>query len=204
MFTGIVEAVGRVLSWESRRLCIDCDLPEVRPGDSIAVNGVCLTVRTCDGGRFVAELSEETRSRTALGEASAGAAVNLERPVLLGGRLGGHIVQGHVDGVGRIRRVEPLAGSSEMWVEAPEGVGRYLVEKGSVALDGVSLTVAGLAGNVFAVSLIPHTLEHTTLGGKTAGDPVNLEVDILAKYVEGLVGARAASGASEPGRGRKP
>ncbi len=201
LFTGIIETVGRVLSSESRRLEIGSDLPDLAPGDSVAVNGVCLTVRTCGDGRFVAELSEETLSRTALEEVSVGVSVNLERPVLLGGRLGGHIVQGHVDGVGRIRRIERLAGSSEMWVEAPAGVGRYLVEKGSVAVDGVSLTVAGLLGSAFAVSVIPHTLENTTLGEKTAGDAVNLEVDVLAKYVEGLVGPLL--GTPGGGRGRE-
>jgi riboflavin synthase len=203
LFTGIVEAVGRVVSSAPPTLEVTCDLPDLAPGDSVAVNGVCLTVTTCGAGRFAAELSEETLSRTALGQVPRGAGVNLERPLPVGGRFGGHIVQGHVDGVGTIRRIERLPGSRQMWVEAPPAVGRYLVEKGSVAVDGVSLTVACLDGDAFMVSLIPHTLEHTTLGGRAAGDAVNLEVDVLAKYVEGLVTARAAPGTPGGERGRE-
>ena len=188
MFTGIVEEVGRVTSSGSLRVEIACGLgPELGIGDSIAVNGVCLTVTDLPPGRFAAELSEETLSRTSLGVLGAGSPVNLERPVPAGGRLGGHVVQGHVDGTGAVRSLEALQGSVVMWIEPPGGLQRYLVEKGSVAVDGVSLTVAGLQDGAFSVALIPHTLAATTLSGKVPGDIVNLEVDILAKYVESLL-----------------
>jgi riboflavin synthase len=187
MFTGIIEEVGRVAAAAWPRLEIACGLGGLAPGDSIAVDGVCLTVTELGEGAFAAELSEETRARTSLGRLAAGAAVNLERPVPAVGRLGGHVVQGHVDGTGTIRRIDPKAASVEMWLQAPPGLRRYLVEKGSVAVDGVSLTVAGLEDGTFSVALIPHTLHATTLGAKAAGDVVNLEVDILAKYVESLL-----------------
>lgn len=189
MFTGIVEEVGRVAAVGGLRLEVACALaPELGMGDSIAVNGVCLTVVAFDGAGFAAELSEETLARTALGALAAGSPVNLERPVLAGGRLGGHVVQGHVDGTGRVRSVDPLEASVEIWIEPPASLRRYLVEKGSVAVDGVSLTVARMADGVFSVALIPHTLQATTLGVRMPLDVVNLEVDILAKYVESLMG----------------
>ena len=191
MFTGIVEEVGRVTAAGGRRLEVACGFADLDIGDSIAVNGVCLTVMELDDRgdmrSFAAELSEETLARTSLGTLAEGSPVNLERPVPVGGRLGGHVVQGHVDGTGLVRALDPHEGSVVMWIEAPEALRRYLVEKGSVAVDGVSLTVAGLREDAFSVALIPHTLTATTLQSKVPGDVVNLEVDILAKYVESLL-----------------
>ena len=194
MFTGIVEEVGRVVAAAGLRLEVACGFGDLVIGDSIAVNGVCLTVMELadlgDEITFAAELSEETLARTSLGTLTAGSPVNLERPVPAGGRLGGHVVQGHVDGTGLVGALDPQEGSVVMWIQAPRGLRRYLVEKGSVAVDGVSLTVAGLREGAFSVALIPHTLTATTLHSKTPGDVVNLEVDILAKYVEALLGER--------------
>jgi riboflavin synthase len=192
MFTGIVEEVGRVTAPAGLRLEVACGFADLGIGDSIAVNGVCLTVMELadlgDEITFAAELSEETLARTSLGTLTGGSPVNLERPVSAGGRLGGHVVQGHVDGTGLVGALEPQAGSVLMWIQAPPALRRYLVEKGSVAVDGVSLTVAGLRDGAFSVALIPHTLSATTLSTKAPGDVVNLEVDILAKYVESLLG----------------
>ncbi len=194
MFTGIVEEVGRVVAAAGLRLEVACGFGDLVIGDSIAVNGVCLTIMELadlgDEITFAAELSEETLARTSLGTLTVGSPVNLERPVLAGGRLGGHVVQGHIDGTGLVRGLDPQEGSVVMWIQAPEGLRRYLVEKGSVAVDGVSLTVAGLEEAAFSVALIPHTLAATTLHSKAPGDVVNLEVDILAKYVESLLGER--------------
>jgi len=187
MFTGIIEEVGRVAAAVGLRLAVACGFDDLAIGDSIAVNGVCLTVMELEAGTFTAELSEETLARTSLGTLAGGSAVNLERPVPVGGRLGGHVVQGHVDGTGTIAALDPQEGSVLMWIEAPRALRRYLVEKGSVAVDGVSLTVAGVRGDAFSVALIPHTLTATTLQSKAPGDAVNLEVDILAKYVESLL-----------------
>jgi riboflavin synthase len=189
MFTGIVEELGRIQGLEGPRLTVACrtvtrDSPV---GASVAVNGVCLTVVDNDGDSLAFDVSEETFARTALGRLEPGAHVNLERPVTLLARLGGHLVQGHVDGVGTVTAVEPQEGGSTMRVRVPEGLERYLVAKGSVAVDGVSLTVAAIDGDGFAVALIPHTQAVTTLGTTSAGDPVNIEVDVLAKYVEQLV-----------------
>lgn len=188
MFTGIVESLGRVTGAAEARLEIDAPLDDLAPGDSVAVNGVCLTVASAAAGRFAFDLSEETISRTTLGRLAAGDAVNLERPLVAGGRLGGHVVQGHVDGVAIVREVRRLPGSVEIAVETPPGLRRYLVEKGSVAVDGVSLTVAALESDRFWVALVPVTVEDTTLGARRPGEAVNLEVDILAKYVERLLG----------------
>lgn len=194
MFTGIVEDVGKVSAAGAGWIEVSCALDGLRPGDSVAVDGVCLTVTSCAGRRFRADLSEETLRRTTLGAREEGARVNLERPVPAGGRLGGHVVQGHVDGVGRVRRVDEQAGSVEMWVEASRALSRYLVEKGSVAVDGVSLTVAALEEGSFAVALVPFTLERTTFAERRPGDAVNIEVDVLAKYVERLLGAWTEGG----------
>ena len=190
MFTGIVEELGRVASLDAMRLRVSCSTVrgDAAPGASIAVNGVCLTVVEDDGDALAFDLSEETIRRTALGRLTAGSAVNLERPATLATRLGGHLVQGHVDGVGRVSSVEPEAeGGAWLEVSAPADLARYLVEKGSVTVDGVSLTVAALDGDTFAVALIPHTLAVTTFGSVHPGDPVNLEVDVIAKYVERLL-----------------
>jgi riboflavin synthase len=194
MFTGIVEETGTVLRAGSR---LDVEATKVagdaEPGASIAVNGVCLTVvdRSPNGENAVLgfDVSDETLRRTALGDLVAGDPVNLERPATLLQRLGGHLVQGHVDAVGRVAGVDPAGVGVEMRFEVPAGLARYVVEKGSVAVDGVSLTVARVEGAGFTVALIPFTLEATNLGTREAGDPVNVEVDVIAKYVDGLLRA---------------
>jgi len=194
MFTGIVEEVGRVQAVEARaqgsRLRIEAALvvEDLREGDSVAVSGVCLTAAEIGGSGFWADVSRETLERSTLGEARAGTRVNLERALRAGGRLGGHIVQGHVDGTGVVRAMEERGGG-DWWleVEAPAELSRYLVFKGSIAVDGISLTVARVDGPVFAVAVIPHTWAHTTLKDARPGVRVNLETDILAKYVERLL-----------------
>jgi len=203
MFTGIVEATGMVRAVESgcdvARLGIEPhgDIGGAKVGDSIAVSGVCLTVARLAGKQFEADLTTETLARTTLGALRPGDTVNLERPVAVGGRLGGHMVQGHVDGVGRVLRHTVQGESSWLETEAPPSVARYIVEKGSIAVDGVSLTVAAIDGVRFTVCLIPHTCAVTTLGALAPGARVNLEVDILAKYVERLLVAYAPAGAAE-------
>ena len=179
MFTGIVREVGRVVSFDGRRLVVDAQT-QAAEGDSVAVDGVCLTA--VDGTRLAFDVVDETLARTTLGALKAGDRVNLEPALRAGEPLGGHLVQGHVDGLGRVRSTgEPV------WIDAPPELLRYCVEKGSITVDGVSLTIARLDDDGFAVALVPHTLEATTLGGLAPGDPVNLEVDILAKYVEKLL-----------------
>jgi riboflavin synthase len=195
MFTGIVEELGAVEAVDGGRLEIMCDTvsDDSGIGASVAVNGVCLTVvrRTPEGLAF--DLSEETIARSSLSRLAPGATVNLERPVSLAARLGGHIVQGHVDGVGSVAAVElDDVGGARMRITVPHELRRYTVEKGSITVDGVSLTVAELHDDGVTIALIPHTLEATTLGAAAPGDPVNIEVDVLAKYVERLVAARAA------------
>ncbi len=193
MFTGIVEELGLVESIEDQgdavRLTVRGPLvvSDAHEGDSIAVDGCCLTVVSHDDQAFTADVMKETLDKTSLGGFEPGTRVNLERAVTAGKRLGGHIVQGHVDGTGTVLARTP----SEHWevveVELPEGLSRYLIEKGSVTVDGVSLTVVTVTDKSFTVSLIPETLTRTTLGLKQAGDRVNLEVDVIAKYVERLV-----------------
>jgi riboflavin synthase len=192
MFTGIIEELGEAREIADGRIVIACSVVPVDSpiGSSIAVNGVCLTVVENDGRSLAFDLSPETVARTSLERLRPGAPVNLERPVTLATRLGGHIVQGHVDGVGAVRGVERNGAGAELVVETPDGLVRYLVDKGSVAVDGVSLTVAGLDDREFTVALVPHTLEVTTLGALAPGDAVNLEVDVIAKYVERLVASR--------------
>ncbi|WP_079404340.1 riboflavin synthase [Streptomyces sp. 3211] len=195
MFTGIVEELGEVTAVEqleeaSRfRLRGPVVTEGAKHGDSIAVNGVCLTVVETADGEFTADVMQETLNRSSLGALAKGSRVNLERPMALGGRLGGHLVQGHVDGTGEILSRTP----SEHWeivkVALPANLSRYVVEKGSITVDGVSLTVVEAAADWFTISLIPTTLALTTLGHKQSGDPVNLEVDVLAKYVERLLAA---------------
>jgi riboflavin synthase len=191
VFTGIVEERGRVRT-AGARLVVECRTVagDAEVGDSVAVNGVCLTVVETGDGTLAFDLTPETLERSTLGSLGPGAPVNLERPVTLLTRLGGHMVQGHVDGVGIVEAVEPDGDAARMRVAPPPGVGRYLTEKGSVAVDGVSLTVAGVRNGTFEVALIPHTIAVTTLGERNAGDHVNVEVDVLAKYVEGLLGRK--------------
>ena len=197
MFTGIVEATGTVEEVHRRgdvlvvRVAAGPVLAALPTGGSIAVDGCCLTAVAVDAAGFVCELTEETLRRTAFEERlHPGALVNLERPMKADGRFDGHIVQGHVDGVGRIREWRRLGDSAEMVVLPPPELLRYLVPKGSVAVDGISLTVAGLEAGAFSVALIPYTLEVTNLRAAAPGDRVNLEVDIIAKYVERLLQAR--------------
>ena len=215
MFTGIVEELGTVESIEdqgdARRLTIRAGtvLADAGLGDSISVNGCCLTVASRTEQTWTADVMQETLAKTSLGAVSPGDPVNLERAVTADKRLGGHIVQGHVDGVGTVTSRTP----SEHWelveVTMPADLGRYLVDKGSITVDGVSLTVVETSGDRFTVSLIPETLARTTLGARRPGDPVNLEVDILAKHVEkllarGLATRCAAPAVAAPSEGERP
>ncbi len=191
MFTGIVEEQGTVVSRTGEGVVtLVVDAPDVSSGlgigASIAVNGVCLTATRIEGRRFAVDIVAETLARTSLGGLVPGQRVNLERALLAGGRFDGHIVQGHVDGVGTVERITDDPGGRRMAVAVPPDISRYLAVKGSVTVDGVSLTVAALNPDGFEVALIPHTLAVTTLGDRGVGDLVDLEVDILAKYVERL------------------
>lgn len=193
MFTGLVTDMGRVAEVErsaaGARLRIRTALSEgLHPGDSVAINGVCLTATAVNGGWFEAEAVNETLRRTSLGALDSGAPVNLELPLRVGDRLGGHLVQGHVDGLGRLGGIEDDGMARRMRIETGEEILRYVVEKGSIAVDGVSLTVADVDSTSFTVALIPETLERTNLGMAEIGTRVNLEVDVLAKYVEKAVG----------------
>jgi riboflavin synthase len=193
VFTGLVADLGEVVaadaSGDGVRLTIATDL-ELAEGDSIAVNGVCLTATAIAGGRFAADVMNETLRRSSLAEAGAGARVNLELPLRAADRLGGHFVQGHVDGVGGIWDIRDDGFARVVTIGVPAELMRYVVEKGSIAVDGVSLTVSALGDDWLQVSLIPETLERTILGDATVGQPVNLEVDVLAKYIERLAVAR--------------
>ncbi|MFI1537882.1 riboflavin synthase [Streptomyces anandii] len=201
MFTGIVEELGEVTAVEDLgdaarfRLRGPVVTEGARHGDSIAVNGVCLTVVAHEGDEFTADVMAETLKRSSLGALTAGSRVNLERPTAVGARLGGHIVQGHVDGTGTVLERTP----SEHWeivrISLPAELARYVVEKGSITVDGISLTVVDAGADHFTVSLIPTTLALTTLGLKQPGDPVNLEVDVVAKYVERMLGDRVRGAA---------
>jgi len=202
MFTGIVEELGEVVGLEELaedaarlRLRGPVVTADARHGDSIAVNGVCLTVVDVVDGAFTADVMKETLDRSALGGLQPGSPVNLERAVTMATRLGGHLVQGHVDGVGEILGRRPAEHWELVEISLPVELSRYVVEKGSIAVDGVSLTVAALEANSFTVSLIPTTLEATTLGQRAPGDRVNLEVDVLAKHVERLMQAQKPGGA---------
>lgn len=194
MFTGIIEQKGSVATAEggadALRVVLETDsLDDIGLGDSIAVNGVCLTAVEVSPGRVTVDIVKETIDRSTLGHLAPGDPVNLERPMPANGRFDGHIVQGHVDGVGTITRIEPEGDGVRFDVEFPPSLSRYLVEKGSVTIDGVSLTIATIADDRFEIALIPHTLAVTTLGLRSVGDEVNLEVDVLAKYVERLLKA---------------
>ena len=193
MFTGIVEELGVVESVEqvdtAVRVRVRAPLvtSDAREGDSVAVDGVCLTVTALSDGTFTADVMPETLRRSSLADVAAGRPVNLERAATLVTRLGGHVVQGHVDAPGRIIDRRDGSAWTDVRVAVPDGLTRYIVEKGSVAVDGVSLTVVDVTADTFSVSLIPATLERTTLGAKQAGAAVNVEVDILGKYVERLL-----------------
>jgi riboflavin synthase len=206
MFTGIVEEIGEIVRVEpagdGARLEIrgKTVTEGTRHGDSIAVDGVCLTVVGLDGEVFTVDVVAETLARSTLGGKDAGARVNLERAVRAGRRLGGHIVQGHVDGTAAVLDRTPGDHGERMRFSLPPALARYVVEKGSIAVDGVSLTVAAVDAESFTVALIPATLELTTLGARRPGDPVNLEVDVIAKYVEKQVAAYAGAHAREAGR----
>jgi riboflavin synthase len=184
MFTGIIEEIGKVLSASTTRLSISA--PQVvdgmKPGDSIAINGACLTATDFDGSSFSVDVMPETLKRTNLGQLKAGDGVNLERPVALGGRLGGHLVQGHIDGTGRVMSLEWQGEALLLRFEAPPEVLRYTVPKGFIAVDGISLTVTEKDASSLWVSVVEFTRRNTTLGSRKVGDAVNLEVDIIAKY----------------------
>jgi len=206
MFTGLIEAIGRVErvgagAGGAGRSCrvATTVAAELRPGDSIAVNGVCLTVVAADAAGFDAELSPETLRVTTLAGLAPGRAVNLERPLRADARLGGHFVLGHVDGVGQVAVFAPDGDCHVLEVECPPAVAVYLIPKGSIAVDGISLTIAGCAAGRVRAQIVPFTASHTTLGGVRAGDRVNLEADVLGKYVAGLLQTQGfvADGARE-------
>jgi riboflavin synthase len=194
MFTGIIEEIGEVVeikdTGDFRAIHVrgKSVFDDLKLGSSIAVNGVCLTVRSIATNVFTAEMSRETLDRTSLGNLARGSIVNLERPMRAESRFGGHIVQGHVDGIGWIRKFDREGDAWNLKIEYPAAGSRYIVEKGSIAVDGISLTVASLQGSsVFSVAIIPHTFENTNLKMTKPGDPVNLEFDVIAKYVETLI-----------------
>jgi riboflavin synthase len=195
MFTGIIEEVGRVRSieqrGENRRITIAAENAsrELKTGDSVSVSGVCLTALNIKPGSFCADLAPETWERTSFSRMHEGAQVNLELPMKADGRFGGHIVQGHVDGVGKLIALERIADSENLWlrIELPREVEKYTVYKGSICIEGISLTIAKLEGRECTVAIIPHTVEMTNLNALRPGDPVNLEADLIAKYVEKMM-----------------
>jgi riboflavin synthase len=199
MFTGIIQSVGRIARLEPRggdvRLVVDTaelNLSDVQLGDSIAVSGVCLTAVALEARGFSADVSNETLSLTTLGKLKAGDPVNLEKALRLADRLGGHLVSGHVDGLGKVVSITP-DGRSQRWMfEVPAALARYIAAKGSVCIDGTSLTVNEVSGGRFGVNLIPHTVEHTAFHARRVGDAVNIEVDVIARYVEQLLRAGEA------------
>jgi riboflavin synthase len=202
MFTGLVTAVGRVERAEpvieGMRLSLATSLGPLEIGESIAVSGACLTVVSALPGAFTADLTQETLDRTTLGRLRDGSRVNLERAALVGDRLGGHLVAGHVDGVARVLEVVPVGDARRLELEGPAELARFIAEKGSLTLDGVSLTVNAVAGARFSVMLVPHTLSVTTLGELAAGDAVNLEVDLVARYVARFLEATHGSPVEAP------
>ena len=198
MFTGIIESVGKVTGIESRGEAIRLTVAagsiaeDVALGESVAINGVCLTVTDASAPHISFDAVYETMRKTSLGSLQNGDSVNLERALAVGGRLGGHIVQGHVDGTGRIASIRPQGNSWYMFIEAGPDLMRYIVTKGSVCIDGISLTVADASERTFALSIIPHTWDNTTLRDRRAGDVINIECDILGKYVERMLGGYMA------------
>ncbi len=201
MFTGIIEAVGTILSMQSKGLDISLriqsgklDLADVKLGDSIATNGVCLTVVALPGDGYVADLSVETLKRSSFADARVGQKVNLEKALMPTSRLGGHLVSGHVDGVGSVVASTPQGRAVDYWIEAPAELARYIAEKGSITVDGISLTVNGVDGARFRLTIVPHTTQETTIAQWSVGTRVNLEVDVIARYLERLIlGDKAAS-----------
>jgi len=202
MFTGIIEEMGSVKALRheagAARLAVSAStvLGGTAPGDSICVNGVCLTVVEMDKGGFSADVAVETLKVTNLGELKTGEKVNLERALQLSARVGGHLVSGHVDAVGRIREKREEGNGWRIFIDAPDTVLRYVIKKGSIAIDGISLTVADVDKKGFSIAMIPHTAKLTTLGFKSTGDGVNLETDIIGKYVERLLAVRVEGGVS--------
>ena len=205
MFTGIIKSVGEVLGREAvggdTRLTIatpDLDLSGYAEGESIAVSGVCLTALAIGAHQFSADVSVETLRATTLGDVSVGSRVNIEPSLALGERMGGHLVSGHVDGIGTIIAVERAARANELTVEVPDELARYIARKGSITVDGVSLTVNAVATNTFELMIIPHTWQVTTLGDAHPGRVVNIEVDLVARYLERLGGHDTAAGIDRP------
>ncbi len=200
MFTGIIEEVGRVSRieqrGENRRITVAAQHApkELKPGDSVAVSGVCLTALNIKPGSFSADLAPETWARTSFSRMHEGALVNLELPMKADGRFGGHVVQGHVDGVGKVIELERIADSENWWlhIELPSEIEKYTVYKGSISIEGISLTVAKLEGRRCTIAIIPHTVEMTNLHSLQPGDPVNLEADLIAKYVEKMMSVNPA------------
>lgn len=206
MFTGIIQAVGAIAALEAKggdlRLRIHTgklDLDDVQPGDSIAVNGVCLTAVALPGDGFWADVSGETLARTTLGNLQVGNAVNLEKALTPTTRLGGHIVSGHVDGIGEVIERYNEGRSVRFTIKAPDLLARYIAVKGSICVDGISLTVNSVAGSRFNLNIVPHTLQETTMGDFLAGTRVNLEVDIIARYLERLLQGEAAADTAQDG-----
>lgn len=194
MFSGLVEELGTIQKISNNQICVKAEkvLQGTRIGDSIALNGVCLTVTKLTEGGFWADVMPETFSRSNLGELIAGSPVNLERAMAADGRFGGHIVSGHIDGSGKITKIQNDGNAVRFWIGADKAILRLIVEKGSITVDGISLTVVSVSDADFSISIIPHTLGETTLGKKRVGDSVNLENDIIGKYVERLLGKSEA------------
>lgn len=193
MFTGIIEEVGKITAvikgQRSSQLWVQGEviMDDLKLGDSVAVNGVCLTVSQLKGNKWMADVMSETLSRSNLGDLKGGSAVNLERAMPANGRFGGHMVAGHIDGTGHIVQITKDDNAMIFEIGAPPKILRYIIEKGSIAIDGISLTVIGMTAASFKVSIIPHTVKQTILGIKKAGDPVNLENDLVGKYIESLL-----------------
>jgi riboflavin synthase len=206
MFTGIIEGLGTLTGQKAyrggRRISVtaDFDLTQTALGDSIAVNGACLTVVTLHGSVFEADLSPETLQRTTFGDCPIGTRLNLERALRLSDRLDGHLVSGHIDGIGQIRQVTQTANVIVITIAVPPGLTRYMIPKGSVALDGVSLTINRCLADAIEVSIIPHTAHLATIGAKKSGDRVNVETDMIGKYVERLLGGGSSPGTGSDGK----